>query len=107
MRTINEKGYHKTGQLYSKNFDTGEYETIPKIFKCKELQTTHNSTNHIHMMTDTTTKYETLSDYTFQVGDKVALNGSTGEILNIEYVPYKEIGSIRKIERYKKVITLP
>lgn len=109
MRRYSQKGYTKKAELYSKNFNTNVISDIPKYFRYKELNTTHTSNQHIgkFMMTDTTTKIETVSELVFQVGDKVVINGSRAEIQDIEYIPYKVTGALRGIERYKKVITLP
>lgn len=109
MRTISQKGYYKTAILYSKNFNTGSYSDIGIPFKYKELNTTHTNNQHIgkFMYEDTTAKIETVSKLEFHVGDKVEIEGSRTEILDIEFVPFDEVSAIRNIIRKKKVLTLP
>ena len=108
MRRHARLDYPNKGELLKKNFDTETIDTIGLLFRYKDAPEKYEKTPFVggFNATDSGKRIETLSDLDFARGDVVRLNGSDYKIISVELVPYYELGGLRGINRYKKLIEL-
>lgn len=108
MRRLNQADYLHKGLLYSKNFNTNTYAELPQQFRFKEIKVNKDSGQLLQGFTHTdgSTVIETVSPLEFKRGDNIVIGADQYKITNIELVEFMPYGEIRKIKRYKKVISL-